>query len=46
MGKKIVGYDNLKSSVSIDLNDLITGSYLVELIDSSGFRSVKTLVIQ
>ena len=46
MGKKIVGYDKLKSSVSIDLNDLITGSYLVELIDSSGFRSVKTLVVQ
>ena len=46
MGKKIVGYDKLTSSVSIDLNDLIPGSYLVELIDSSGFRSVKTLVIQ
>ena len=46
MGKKIAGYDKLRSSVSIDLNDLVTGSYLVELIDSSGFRSVKTLVIQ
>lgn len=46
MGKKIAGHDNLRSSVSIDLNDLLTGSYLVELIDSSGFRSVKTLVIQ
>ena len=46
MGKKIVGYDKLTSSVSIDLNDLIPGSYLVELIDSSGFRSVKTLVMQ
>ena len=46
MGKKIAGHDNLRSSVSIDLNDLVNGSYLVELIDSSGFRSVKTLVIQ
>ena len=25
MGKKIVGYDKLTSSVSIDLNDLILG---------------------
>ena len=46
MGKKIAGHDNLRSSVSIDLNDLVNGSYLVELIDSGGFRSVKTLVIQ
>ena len=48
MGKKIVDYtfSSPSTSIKLDLNELKTGSYLVELIDSSGFRSVKTLVIQ
>jgi len=48
MGKKIVDYtfSSPSTSIKLDLNELKTGSYLVELIDSIGFRSVKTLVIQ
>jgi PKD repeat protein len=48
MGKKIVDYviSSSSTSINLDLNELKTGSYLVELIDSSGFRSVETLVIQ